>query len=275
MTFKSVLFATTIFALSVSAQSLGIVNLSNSAISPSAVVGDSLQVTISGAAANSLVTLTYTQDGNPGTWNAGYTDGTGYFQYSDTVASAKIGVWYEVWSVGGTDVGTPRSLEVFDKPSSLSVQSVAASSPDACGSSYRTLSTKSYGPSASIQYQIKGATGSSETVPDTGLGIMMEPQESIGGGTVGDIGCDSGGCPTGFLWQPPSAKYATSSGTFYDIPVATCDSVAFSFTDSGQAISIKIGNMNFPVRTQYFTVSSSSPGHGSLTSSSSDISYTQ
>jgi len=260
---------------SLHAQTVTVTDNSNAAISPSAVVGDSLQVTITGAAASSLVTLTYTQNGTPGTYFAGYTDAMGSFTQTDpNVASWKIGAWTEQWDVGGVNVGPNFSLEVFDAPSSLSVQSVAATSPDACGSSYQNFGTKPYGPSASIQYQINGANGS-VTVPNTGLGIMLEPQESVGGGAVGDLGCTTG-CPTGWLWTPPSAKYASSSGRFYDVPVADCLAVAFSNTPSPvQNISIKIGNHNYPVRSQYFTSSSSSPGHGSTTSSYGDVSYSQ
>ncbi|HLH00261.1 MAG TPA: hypothetical protein VKX49_28400 [Bryobacteraceae bacterium] len=260
-------------AAALSAQSISVVNINNAAISPSAVVGDVYQVTISGAAANSLVQLNYTQNGNPGTWNAGYTDNSGNWSNTSAPKDASfIGTWTEQWNVGGTNIGPVYSFEVFDKPTSAT-RSVSSSSPDSCGSTYPPSVGKPYGPSASVQYQIVGSTGNSETVPNTGLGIMLEPEESVGGGSYGDIGCTGSGCPSGFLWSPPSAKYASSTGLFYDIPFAYCANVPYSNVAlPSVTIAIFIGNNSYAVASYTESASSSAPGHGSF---SGTFSYSQ
>jgi hypothetical protein len=83
-------------------------------------------------------------------------------------------------------------------------------------------------------------------------------------------------CPTGWLWTPPSAKFASQSGTFYDVPVDWCYSAPFNYPNLfTQAISIKIGNKPYDVRTQTFNFSSSSPGRGTLSNSLGDITLNQ
>jgi hypothetical protein len=265
------------FGLLLPAQTLTVTNTNNAAISPSAVVGDPLQVSITGATPSALVVLTYSYNGASNQiYNAGYTDGSGNYSESAPVPSSQIGTWAEQWSVGGTNVGPLLSFEVFDKPSSLSVVSVAASSPNACGSTYDGESTTPYGPSAAVTFQIQGASGS-ESVPNTGLGIMLLPQEQVGSDPVNNVGCTGGGCVSGWLWTPPSALYASSSGQFTDVPISRCLAVAFSNIPDRNSIvtSIKIGNKPYTVRTQYFTSSSSSSGHGSFYNNLGDISYSQ
>jgi hypothetical protein len=256
------------------AQSITVVNTANSAITPSSIVGESVAVQILGAAPNSLVALTYNYNGGaPQVWNAGYTDSNGNWSYSANSPTSQIGTWFEQWSVGGTNIGSTFSFEIFDLPSSAT-RSVGSSSPNCCGSSYLSYRTNTFGPSANVTYQIVGSTGSNETVPNTGLGIMMEPEESIGGGAYGDIGCTGSGCPSGWLWTPPSAKYASSTGAFNDVPVAMCSNGAFSgVAFSTQQFKIKIGNNLYgPIATINIAASSSSAGHGTITGT---FSYSQ
>jgi hypothetical protein len=261
------------FAIPLSAQSISLVNQNNAAISPSGVVGDTYYVAINGAP-NSLVQLNYTQNGTPGVWYAGTTDGNGDWSNTSLPKDTTfIGTWTEQWYVGGTSVGPLYTFEIFDKPSSLTIASVTASSPNTCGSSYTppggiSYSTLTYGPSASIKYQVVGSTGSNETA-----GILMEPMESLSGGPYKDIGCTSG-CYAGWLWTPPSAKFAAADSTFYDVPTAYCTNFAFSTTMASQIIQVKIGNVSYTVKSGIaYAVSSSSPGHGSL--SGSGVSYSQ
>lgn len=257
--------------LSLSAQSLTLSNVSNPMIGPSAVVGDTTTISISGAASNALVTLYYSQDFGSGLFNAGYTDGSGSFQISQVQDSSKIGIWSEQWTVGGANVGPNLNFEIVDKPTSLGPAVVTASSPTACTSPYV------YGPSTDIQYQIVGSTGRSESNPISGLSLMLEPFENVVfyflDGTPprsksGDIGPATG-------FTPPSSQYATSSGIFHDVPVSFCGNGAFApYHGSDQTISILIGMTKYPVRSQSFTASGTSPGHGSL-GNGSDVSFVQ
>jgi hypothetical protein len=283
MTIRSVLHALAISAMltaALSAQSISLSNQSNAAISPSGVVGDVYFVSITGAASGVLVQMNYTQNGTPGVWYAGYTDGMGaWSNTSPPKDTTFIGNWTEQWYVGGTSVGPSYTFEIFDKPTSLSIISATASNPNTCGSNYTppggiSYSTLTYGPSASIKYQVKGSTGGNETVPNTGLGISMEPTESIGGGAFGDIGCTVG-CNAGWLWTPPSAKFAASDGTFYDVPQCECSNAPFGPVNrSAQTIQIKIGNNSYTVKAGIvFAASSNSPGHGSLVGSG--VNYNQ
>jgi hypothetical protein len=278
-----------LLASTLAAQSISVVNSSNSMISPSAVVGDIYVVTITGAAANSLVALNYVQNGTPGEWDAGYTDSNGdWSQTAPPKSTAFIGVWTEQWSVGGTNIGINYSFEVFDEPVSQTVVSVAASSPNACGNSYAGRGTATYGPSAAIHYQINGSSGSSETVPSSGLMIMMEPYESVveydplGNQTFSGssaIGCSSGvgpGCPSGWAWTPPGAFYASTSGQYYDVPLSSCASVFFSnYKFGSQVTSIIIGSNVYQVASQDWYAVSSSSGHGTLTNSLETVNFTQ
>jgi hypothetical protein len=259
------------------AQTFASVNASNSALGGNLVVGDVKLTTITGAAPNASVTVQAYRNGNYlGTGNPGTTNTNGNFSDTGTATEGSEGNRTDIWSVGGTQIATNMYI-IFDKPTSLSVVSVDASSPDTCGSSYIppggiSYSTLTYGPSASIEYQISGADG-----PESAAASLFEPQESINGGTAGDIGCDSGSCPgTNWQWSPPSANFASQNATFYDVPFAFCTNYAFTANDyETQAISIKIGNTSYPVRTQTMSASGSSPGHGTLGSSAGDVSYIQ
>lgn len=263
------------------AQTFSSVNSSNSALGGNLVVGDLKTTTITGATPNAAVTVQAFQNGNDlGTFTPtpGTTDQNGNFSVSGHATEGSVGNRTDIWSVGGTQIATNMYI-IFDKPTSLSVVSVNASNPNTCGSSfiptggisYRTLT---FGPSASIQYQITGADGSV-----SGAASLFEPQESINGGAVGDIGCDSGNCSaagTNWQWSPPSAKFASQSGTFYDVPFSLCGNEAFTANNyETQAISIKIGNNSYQVRSQTWSAASQSSGHGTLSNSSGDVKYTQ
>ena len=186
-----------------------------------------------------------------------------------------------VWVCARRSLGEIPSVpekDLFDKPSRLSVVSANASSPDNCGSSFipaggTSNSTLTFGPSASIKYQITGADGS-----ESGTASLFEPQESINGGAAGDIGCTSNcsAARTNWQWTPPSATFASQSGTFYDVPFSVCSDGAFTANNyETQAISIKIGNNSYSVRSQTWSAASSSSGQGSLSNSLGDVSYSQ
>ena len=177
------------------------VNISNSALGANLVVGDLKTTTITGAAPNASVTVHAFQDGNDlGTFTIGTTDGSGHFTTSAHATESSVGNRTDIWSVGGTQIATNMYM-IFDKPTGLTVVSANASSPNVCSSFIPTggipYSTLTFGPSASIKYQITGADGS-----ESGTASLFEPQESIKRGAAGDIGCDAGNCSAaGTNWQ--------------------------------------------------------------------------
>jgi hypothetical protein len=192
MNLKLLFFLSVICSSALLAQSITVTNIVNPEISPSAVIGDELQTTITGAAASSPVVLSWTQNGVPGRVTVGTTTISGNFYLTTTAVTGNDGAWTEQWSVGGVNLGPNFPLEIFNKPMILTVVSVGAASPDACGSSYiddkgNQYSTRTYGPSASILYQIVNVSGTWETVPNSGLDIMLVPQEINGSDPIIDI----------------------------------------------------------------------------------------
>ena len=90
-----------------------LVNTSRPGQSPQ--VGDSWQLTITGAP-NSPVTDSATQNGTSlGTTPYGSTDANGNFSLSGTFDSSSIGTWVETWSVGGSQA-SPISFTVAAAP---------------------------------------------------------------------------------------------------------------------------------------------------------------
>src|SRR5258708_34775462 len=89
-----------------------------------------------------------------------------------------------------------------------------------------------------------------------------------------DIGSNQG------TWSPPSARYASTNGQgyaqFYDIPLGNCQNFTFSgWRWALQDISIKIGNMKYPVRQQYWTSSATGRLTGSISNSTGDVSISR
>jgi len=268
------------------AQTFSSVNGSNAALGGNLVVDDAKMTTITGLAAGAAINVLAYQNGQLlACANVGNADGNGNWSVTGHATLTSVGNREDIWFEGGLCMGNAmiggmqiadNMYIIFDKPTGLSVVSVSASSPDFCGSSYVvngvSLRTLTYGPSASIQYQITGGDGSVSAAAS-----LFEPQESINGAPASDIGCDSGSCPTNWQWTPPSAKFASQSGTFYDVPVDWCYNAPFNYANAfgTQAISIKIGNTPYAVRSQTFSVSSSSPGHGTLRNNLGDITLNQ
>src|SRR5271154_7257843 len=69
------------------------------------------------------------------------------------------------------------------------------------------------------------------------------------------------------------SQFTDASGTFWDDPYGVCTSFAFTET-SQQPISILLSGINFPVRTNNWTVTSTAPGHGTI-SNGSDVKQSQ
>jgi len=288
MKIASVLLVAGWSAFTLTAQTISVTNVSNSLISPNAVVGDVYRVTITGAAQNAVVQLNYTQNGSPGTWIAGFTDGSGYWTNdSPPKDSTFIGIWTEQWSVGGVNIGDNYIFVIIDQPTSQRWLSVAAANPDSCGGSdWFTTVDNTYGPSASIKYQIVGSTGANQST----LGLTLIPYEQITtyrqDGSVlemfeGNVGTDNPaysrhlGIWSNYPWLPPSALSAASYGTYYDVPLSACAKGPFGYAKyATQAYSIIIGLRNYPVSTVDWNAAAIAPGHGSLRGTNG-VSYDQ
>jgi hypothetical protein len=55
-----------------------------------------------------------------------------------------------------------------------------------------------------------------------------------------------------------------SNGTYHDAPVGACASQTLNYPET-QAISMIVGSTKYAVRTNNFTITSSSSGHGTIT----------
>jgi hypothetical protein len=289
MRIASVLLVAGCSVFTLTAQSISVGNVNNSLISPDGVVGDAYQVTITGAARNALVQLNFTHNGSPGVWYAGFTDDSGYWTNTSAPGdSTSIGFWTEQWSVGGVNIGPEYDFVIIDQPTSLRVLSVAASSPDSCGNPWFVPADHTYGPSATIKYQIVGSTGAD--LSSVGIRVGLIPYEKNTrynqDGTIhsmdeGNVGTDNPAYSPNlrifadYPWRPPSAQSAASDGTYYDVPVGICANGVFGlFKYATQAISIIIGLRNYPVGTVDWSGVAITPGHGSLRGTNG-VSYDQ
>jgi len=80
-------------------------------------VGDRWIVVIEGATPSSLVTNTAQRnDFGWSTTSYGYTDNTGRFYLIGSMGPGDIGIWEEIWKVGGVQVGSSLFLTVLPSP---------------------------------------------------------------------------------------------------------------------------------------------------------------
>lgn len=230
-------------------------NTANGAISPDMVIGDTFQITVTGAP-NSTVTSDHpAENGDPaGHFVLGTTNANGIWQATGTATS--VGEWTVTYSVAGV-AAQANEFEVADKPTNITFISVGlATEPSVdlpnCTSNY-------LGVFGDIKYQIKGARGPVVT------GLLMIPYESDkypdGGSRETDIGPVAG--------YPTSSKYAADDGSFHDVPFGACagpTAAPFSNEPMGtQTVFIFIGNNAYQVRANTWVISSTGPGHGRIT----------
>jgi RHS repeat-associated protein len=118
-----------------------------------------------------------------------------------------------------------------------------------------------YGVRVEIKYQIVAKGKDKQPITNV---PNMEPEEHVTETVNGTMVPLSYGNGWGPLLQPVEGKpqHADDQGRFTDPIVLT---VTGKFTASvRQEIRIRIGDKTYPVRTNKFTISSNSPGHGSI-----------
>jgi hypothetical protein len=189
-------------------------------------------------------------------------------QFSDYAYQWNQQMWYcaNLLTQGGSActpyVQVPTSLRVVAHPT-ISMTYIGSTCNDT--SSY-------YGIDIAVQYQVLDQS----TQPINGS--IMEPQEEVLNLVING---QSQGNPTpnwtdiGPSNYPGTSQYTNSSGQFYDAPQGTCSNGAVVLTKT-QKIRILMGGTVYPVRTNNWTVSSSSGGHGSINNGTGgDISNTR
>lgn len=121
----------------VSAPSGGRLNFTTSRGGTSLQVGDTWQVSITGATPNAPVTASGSMPGSSFSGSAmGSTDGAGNFSKSGTLDSSSVGAWQESWAVGGASSGsisfsvaapiTPAGQTIIQSSGAQSVPSATA-----------------------------------------------------------------------------------------------------------------------------------------------------
>lgn len=231
-------------------------NLSNPAISPNSVVGDTLHLTVTGAPNSTVTSDTPAQNGIPaGHWVVGTTDANGVWTTGGPTHD--LGQWSVTYSVAGV-AAAANGFEVIDKPTGLTVISVNLSSAQ--------CSTGRSGALGNVRYQITGASGNlrSTVVPLTPFESGTIAPVVVNGTQVTSSSSYSGNVcsPSNFVadCQNPNAA---SDGTFNDDPIGTC--IPFStFTQTGttQNYSIIVGNARYPVHSHTWTFTGNGFGHG-------------
>ena len=148
-------------------------------------------------------------------------------------------------------------------PTSLSVLSVTVL-PNGQGLNFGCSGLANYGIMVDIKYQVLDQNGaaiaSANMTPyEQGTGFSGQPYS-------GNIG------PSGFT---NSTLTTAADGTFHDVPFGACANGAFSVATNTQNISMIMPDGSTPaVRSQTFTLTGKTAGHGTL-SNGSDISATR
>ncbi len=140
-------------------------------------------------------------------------------------------------------------------PTSLGVLSV---STIATGANGGCTTAQNYGIHIDARYRVKDQNGSAIQ------SAAMAPQESVNNSAWGDIG------PNAVM----TTAFTNSDGTHDDAPVGVCSASSFSNVIETQAVRMDVNGGYYNVRTNSFTISGSSSGHGSI-SNGSDIVQTR
>ncbi len=156
-------------------------------------------------------------------------------------------------SVTVTVAGQPsNSLNFFvQKPATLSV--ISPINVIANGANGGCIDGTFYGIRIDVKYQVMDQDTPAVAIQSAD----MVPQESINGTAYVNIGPDA----------VMTSQFTDADGTYHDAPVGTCSISSFSqpFT---QVVRIGTNGTNYSVRTNSFTVSGSTAGHGSITNGS-------
>jgi len=64
---------------------------------------------------------------------------------------------------------------------------------------------------------------------------------------------------------PSSGATTAADGTFHDVPFGTCAQFTFSTLTATQNITMILGTTAYPVRSQTWTATGTTTGHGTIT----------
>jgi hypothetical protein len=159
---------------------------------------------------------------------------------------------------------TPSGGDHVQIPSSLKVLSISTL-PTGTSGDYGCLTGSDYGIKLDIKYQVLDQNTPALPLKDA----TMVPHEHVIYPATGQT-VDTDICPS----RISTCTHTTDvNGIFHDAPYGACSAGSFSLGLT-QTIKIIFNGVNYTVRTNSVTISSSSSGHGSL-SNGSDISKTR
>jgi len=219
-------------------------------ISPSFVVGDAWALSVTGAGPYASIAIAWTNvatGAHLGPYTAGLTNSSGSYSGTPvTVVSGNIGRWTGQWTVGGEFAGSPISMQVIPLPHELSVGTPAT----AFNCSYPNNTP--YGVVARVNWLVEDSGG----VNIHDYEVPLVPLQIIFGST--------------YTNPSPDVNYGDITG-FDDGPfgVGYCSTGPISSFTYGESIRFAIGGFAgaTDVRSNTWTVTSTSPNHGTITNS--------
>lgn len=149
------------------------------------------------------------------------------------------------------------AVGLIQKPTSLRFLSVSVL-PDGTFGAYGCLGSAFYGIRVDIKYQVLDQQNPAQPI----LSSNMTPHEQ-GTNFGGDLYDSNIGPVTGY---PTSSATTAADGTFHDVPFGVCFQNSFTATAT-QNITMIVGATSYPVRSQNWTVSGPTPGHGTIQNS--------
>ena len=147
----------------------------------------------------------------------------------------------------------PTALQVVGTPVTL-----------ATGSAGGCTSAVNFGIKIDIEYQVLDQESPAQAVQSSAM-TPYEDDTFPTGPQSGDT------CPSSVA---DCTVTTASNGTYHDAPVGACSSQAVTNYTETQAISMLVGSAKYAVRTNNFTINSSSSGHGTI-SNGGDIQVTR
>lgn len=230
----------------------GTVHPKVNSISPTlGLVGTDTSVTITGAGFTSGATPN--AGSNVGVSNISVLSTTQIrATFTPTNSSSAGGSQTVTVTAGGVQSG-PGVTFYSQIPSSLTVVGTPAiigdGSPGGC-------TAGDFGIRIDIKYQVFDQQTPAQTIQSSNM-IPFEDDTFPNGTQSGDTCANS---PV-----PDCTLNTASDGTYHDAPVGFCNSGPLSNFTETQKISMLIGSVKYQVRTNNFTMNSSSSGHGSIT----------
>lgn len=147
-----------------------------------------------------------------------------------------------------------NSANFFDQISTA-LEVVGTPATIATGNPGGSTTNSNFGIEIDIEYQVLDQESLAQTIQSSGM-TPYENDTFPTGTSSGDT------CPSSVA---DCTVTTASNGTYHDAPVGACVAQATLNYSETQAINMIVGSTKYAVRTNNFTITSSSSGHGAIT----------